>query len=496
MKTPAEQLPFLEKMKGTPLLCVGDVMLDRFVYGSVDRLSPEAPVPVLLENRTVEAAGGVGNVAMNLKGLGCAVRLVAVAGADDTAANLEDALAGIEATLVIDDTRPTICKTRYCAGHQQVLRVDAEKTHALAPDVESAVLKAALEALNGAKALLLSDYGKGVLTPKIIKTLIEAANKAGIPVVVDPKGRDYARYAGASVVTPNRKELGEATDGLATASDADIEAAAKFLMKKAGIAAVIATRSENGMSVVDAKGVTHIKTRARDVFDVSGAGDTVAAATAASLAVGADLVTAADIANTAAGLVVEKVGTAAVSLDELVKSLEQGSASPQAQGRTLAPVYTWAEAKDQVERWKARGLSVGFTNGCFDILHQGHVMMLDRCRSHCDRLVLGLNVDSSISRLKGPTRPVNNAAARAAVIAALGSIDAVVMFGEDASENDTPLELMKTLRPDVIFKGQDYTVDKVVGADFVQSYGGRVVLVTLEDGFSTTNTIKKLQDAA
>ncbi len=495
MTNPQALLPFLEKMKNIPVLCVGDVMLDRFVYGAVDRVSPEAPVPVLLASRTVEVAGGVGNVAANLAGLGCAARLVAVAGADENRKNLEAALAGINATLITDATRPTICKTRFSAGHQQILRVDAEDTKPVAAAIEDAVIKAALQAMEGCKAVILSDYGKGVLTPKVLKTLIDAAVKTGLPVLVDPKGRDYTRYAGASVVTPNRKELGEATDNMATATDADIETAAKSLLKKTGIAAMIATRSVEGMSVIDAKKTHHLKTQAREVFDVSGAGDTVVAVTAAALAVGADLVAAATLANTAAGLVVEKIGTSAVRSGELARALE-GAEAGQAAGRTLAPVLSWQEAREQVDRWKARGLTVGFTNGCFDILHQGHVMMLDRCRSHCDKLVLGLNTDASISRLKGPTRPVNKQDARAVVIAALGSIDAVAMFGDNASEKDTPLELMKALCPDVIFKGQDYTVDKVVGADFVQSYGGKVILVSLEDGFSTTGTIKKLQDVA
>ncbi|MBU6234768.1 MAG: D-glycero-beta-D-manno-heptose-7-phosphate kinase [Alphaproteobacteria bacterium] len=487
----------LKNMSKTPVLCVGDVMLDNFIYGAVNRVSPEAPVPILLQSHATSMAGGVGNVASNLASLGCDVRLVSVAGQDEDRPKLEAALGNsIKFTLVTDPSRPTISKTRYVAGHQHVLRVDVEDTKPVPPAIEDALLKAAQDALKGVKALILSDYGKGVLTPRLIQSLIDAATKAGIPVVVDPKGHDYTRYRGATVITPNRKELGEATRGMPTATDSDIELAARTLIADAGVKAVIATRSADGLSVIARDEATHLKTQAREVFDVSGAGDTVVAVTAAALANGAHLAEAAALANLAAGLVVEKVGTATVQPDELAEALVGTGTDSHASGRTFAPVLTWADARAQVDRWKAKGLKVGFTNGCFDILHQGHVMMLDRCRAACDKLVLGLNTDASISRLKGPSRPVNPAAARAAVIAALGSIDAVVMFGENADEKDTPLELMKALCPDMIFKGKDYTVDKVVGADFVQSYGGQVVLIDLEEGFSTTGTIKKMQSAA
>lgn len=489
----------LEKMKKTRILCVGDVMLDQFVYGAVDRISPEAPVPVLLATSARESAGGVGNVAANLAGIGCAVRLVSVAGADAGRALLDAALAALpdlEARLVTDPARPTTIKTRYCTGAQQVLRVDREDVREISPATEDAVLAALRDSMPGCHALVLSDYGKGVLTQKVLRAAIDAAVAAGIPVLVDPKGRDYTRYRGATVVTPNRKELAEATGGMATATDADVEAAARALQKNAGITSVIATRSADGMTVLDgAAAPLHLRTEAREVYDVSGAGDTVVAVVAAALAGGATLADAARMANTAAGIVVGKVGTAAVTRDELARASAQG-VSVTVQGRTLAPVLGWQDARAEMDRWKAMGLTVGFTNGCFDIVHQGHVMMLDRCRAKCDRLVLGLNTDASITRLKGSGRPVNKQDARALVVAALGSVDAVVLFGDTEAEGDTPLELMKALKPDVIFKGRDYTEDRVVGADFVKSYGGCVELIELEDGFSTTATIKKLGSAA
>lgn len=489
-------LPWLEKLKAVRILAVGDVMLDQFVYGNVDRISPEAPIPVLSVKRRTISAGGVGNVAANLCGLGCQVKLVSVAGNDDARKTLDDVLknmAGLQATLVTDASRPTTRKDRFIAGPQQMLRVDDESTATISADAETALIDACKKLFKDVDAILASDYGKGVLTPKIIKALLDS----GLPVFIDPKGTDYTRYKGAALVTPNRKELAEATNGMPTASDDDVTNAARALMDKCGIKAVLATRSADGMTLVTkSDDPVHLRTQAREVYDVSGAGDTVIATVTAALTAGADLVAAAALANIAGGIVVEKVGTAAIRADDLRRFITEHEHHIDLMhvqsGRTIAPLLDWKAASEQVERWRARGLKVGFTNGCFDLVHQGHVTMLDRCRAECDKLILGLNCDASVSRLKGPTRPVNNQDARAKVIAALGSIDAVVLFGEGEGEKDTPLEIIKALKPDMIFKGADYTADTVVGGDFVKSYGGRVVLIPLEEGFSTTGTIKKL----
>lgn len=496
MTSARDLLPILEKLTTARILAVGEVMLDQFVYGQVERISPEAPIPVLSVKRRTLSAGGVGNVAANLSGLGCPVRLVSVTGNDVAADRLKDvlsALPGVDATLITDALRPTIQKDRFIGGSQQMLRVDDESVAPLSAATEDAVIAACKKAAPGCSAIIVSDYGKGVVTPKVLKALFDT----GLPVFVDPKGRDYTKYKGAALITPNRKELGEATS-LPTSSDADIVSAANALMKNAGVKSVLATRSADGMTLVQAKeNPVHLRTQAREVFDVSGAGDTVIATAAAAVASGANLIDASALANIAGGMVVEKVGTAAIRVSDLKKfimdeghSVDVLSGTPA--GRTIAPILSWDEAKEQLERWRARGASVGFTNGCFDLVHQGHVTMLDRCRAQCDRLILGLNCDASVSRLKGPSRPVNNEQARAQVIAALGSVDAVVLFGADAGEKDTPLNLIKHLRPDFIFKGADYTADAVAGADFVATYGGRVVLIPLEEGFSTTNTIKKL----
>ncbi len=483
-------MDLLQKLTTRRLLLIGDVMLDRFTYGDVTRLSPEAPVPVLSVTRRTVTAGGVGNVAANLAGLGVETALVTVAGRDSARAELDAVLAampGVTPHIVTDATRPTTQKDRFVAGAHHLLRVDDETAGPLAPETESALIAACTRAASGCHGIIVSDYGKGVVTPALLSALMVL----NLPVYVDPKGRDYTRYRGAAVVTPNRRELAEATENKPTATDEDVAAAAQSLLDTCGIAAILATRSADGMTLVqNGQGATHLRTRAREVFDVSGAGDTVIATLAAAASAGADLQTAATLANIAAGLVVEKIGTAAITADDLRMALAESATAT-----TIAPVLTWAQAREQAERWQARGLKVGFTNGCFDILHQGHVTMLARARAECDRLILGINCDASVRRLKGPTRPVNDHDARARVVAALGSIDAVVLFGENVAENDTPLDLITALRPDLLFKGADYTVDTVVGAGVVQAYGGRVALIPLEEGFSTTATIKKMSAA-
>ena len=479
----------------TKILVVGDLILDRFITGSVDRISPESPVPVLVENKAASMLGGAGNVLANLCGLGAQATLIAVTG-DDSDAELVAKLCGDTGTsadsLVRDASRPTIVKTRFLAGHQQLLRVDAEKTASLSPAIETALLERITAHLPTAQAVILSDYGKGVLTPPVIRSVIEQSTRLGIPVLVDPKGADYSRYRGADVVTPNRKELAEATAGLPTKTDSEIETAATQLLATSGIKSVVATRSQDGMTVL-APGAAplHLTTRALEVFDVSGAGDTVIATIAAALAAGAPLADAAHLANLAGGIVVAKVGTAAIRAKDLTDALTEAALPLVGQ----APLHTWDAAREQVKRWQAKGLRVGFTNGCFDILHAGHVTYLNQARSLCDRLVLGLNHDASVRILKGPTRPVNTEGDRATVIGGLGAIDLVVLFGATTAGSDnTPCDLIASLQPDIFFKGGDYTLEQLPEAKVVQAYGGEVRVMGLVDGLSTTNTIRKLAE--
>lgn len=475
----------IEGLTHATVLVVGDVMLDRFVHGAVDRISPEAPIPVLSVKGRSTVPGGAGNVVCNIAAVGAKSVLVSVTGDDPAADELGGLLEnkpGLSLTLIRDTARPTTVKTRFLAGGQQLLRADEETAHALDSETEAALIAAIDMALPRCGAIVLSDYGKGVLTDGVIKAVIDRAHKAGIPVLVDPKGRDYGRYSGADLLTPNRAELSLAT-GLAMDSDQDVEAACAAAIRDFGTAGILATRSEKGMTLADAESVLHIPAQAREVFDVVGAGDTVIALMASALASGLDKGNAARLANLGGGVVVGKTGTAVARPEELVAAAH-GAAWQEGERKVL----TLAGMVDQVGLWRLQGKSVGFTNGCFDLLHPGHVHLLQQAREQCDRLVVGLNSDESVSRLKGPERPVHNETARATVLASLASVDAVVVFGED-----TPLDLIRALKPDVLVKGQDYTVETVVGAEDVQSWGGKVFLAGLLDGHSTTGTVKKLR---
>jgi len=475
------------QIHATPVLCIGDVMLDRFVYGSVERVSPEAPIPVVAIERETAMLGGAGNVVRNLVALGAAPAFVSVIG-DDAPGREIGRLVGeheaIDPCLLVENGRKTTIKTRFFASHQQLLRADAETRAPIREATRDRLLARVEAALPRAGAMVLSDYGKGVLPPEVSAQLIARARAAGVPVVVDPKGADYSHYRGAALVTPNRKELVEAT-GMPVGSDDEVVAAARAVIERCGIEAVLVTRSQDGMTLVTARGsVDHLPAEAREVFDVSGAGDTVVATLAAAIASGAPLAEGARLANVAAGIVVGKVGTAVAYADELVGALHHGEITA-----GEAKIASRTQAVEGLDRWRRKGLKVGFTNGCFDLIHPGHVSLLSQAKAACDRLVVGLNSDASVRRLKGPTRPVQSETARATVLASLAAVDMVVVFGED-----TPRDLIEALRPDVLVKGADYTVDTVVGADLVHGWGGRVLLAELIDGQSTTNTIRRMTE--
>jgi D-beta-D-heptose 7-phosphate kinase / D-beta-D-heptose 1-phosphate adenosyltransferase len=476
---------------GVTVLVLGDIMLDRFAYCGLERISPEAPVPVLLLQRIESMLGGAGNVARNVAALGGTAVLIGLLG-DDTAG--DEARTTIHATprlvdsYVVTSARPTICKTRYIAAHQQMMRVDEEKVHGLQADEEKRLIAAFDAALPDADAVIFSDYDKCVLSPKVTRSAIARARARGIPVFVDPKAKPFRHYRGATCVTPNLAELAFASR-LPVASEAEVIAAANRVLREAGAEAILAKRSDKGMVLVEASGATHVEAaRAREVFDVTGAGDTVIAVLALAVAGDYPLPEAMRLANTAAGIVVSKLGTATVELDELML---EASRDTKRQAALHAKYYSVAEVETLVRQWKNRGYRIGFTNGCFDIVHPGHVGMLAAARAECDRLVVALNGDASVRRLKGPTRPVNVLADRCAVIAALESVDAVISFDED-----TPLELIRRLRPDVLMKGSDYTVETVVGAEDVIAAGGRVALIDLLEGHSTSKVIDRMQAPA
>ncbi|MGQ0527846.1 MAG: D-glycero-beta-D-manno-heptose-7-phosphate kinase [Alphaproteobacteria bacterium] len=497
MNQELEQL--VGKLQGQKLLVAGDIMLDRFVYGQVERISPESPVPVLVIAREDSMLGGAGNALANLAGLGAKGAILSVIGDDAEGEIISEKtrVLGFDTDgLLVDETRPTIIKTRFLAGHQQLLRTDFEKKAPVQAALGKKTLEAAKNLMKDADALLLSDYGKGVLTPEIIAALIRLAKDKKIPVVVDPKGNDFSIYKGADVITPNRKELSEATRGMDVNTDDEVVAAAEKIIRTCGIKTVLATRSRDGMSIITkGENPLHIRGPNIEVFDVSGAGDAVIATLAAALSTGATLENAARLANFAGGIVVTKVGTAAVRAKELLESCRDENAYPYAGQK--APLADIHEAGESVSRWRARGLKIGFTNGCFDILHAGHVTYLNAARGRCDKLVVGLNRDASVRLLKGEGRPVHDEEARAAVLAALACIDMVILFGADkAGADNTAVQVVKALRPDFYFKGGDYTKDQVPEAPSVESCGGEVVIIPAVPGQSTTSSLRKIKNEA
>lgn len=485
MSESRQLLSLIEGLGEGRVLCVGDVMLDRFVYGDVSRISPEAPVPVCRVISENAMLGGAGNVVRNLASIGVSVDFVSVIGSDKAAQEVQSLISNddrIVAKFIKDPERQTTIKERFVAGSQQLLRVDREETEEVGSEISHQLVEYVSTLLPDVGALVISDYGKGVLLTGTIIELIGAAREANCPVIIDPKGDDYRRYSGATLITPNRRELCEASRK-DIFDDDSAAAAAKFIASEYQIENVLVTRSAEGMTLVSLAGVEHLSSEAHEVFDVSGAGDTVVATLAASLAVGSSLLEAARLANVAAGIVVGKTGTAITDVSEIAATLRHQE--PQISGELK--VMPLEAAVEQVAVWRVQGERVGFTNGCFDLIHPGHVAILAKSRAACDRLVVGLNADQSVKRLKGESRPVQNEASRAAVMASLGSVDLVVLFTED-----TPVKLIEALRPDVLAKGADYTIDEVVGGDFVQSYGGEILLVDLEEGHSTTGTIEQM----
>ncbi len=459
---------------------IGDLMLDVYLQGEVERISPEAPVPVVRLASERAVAGGAANVAANVAHLGGRVDLVGTAGPDEgfaTLARLLDGHGGIARDGVVVDARcRTTRKTRLLGHNQQIARIDHEDRGPLPEAVDARVAERAAAAVAEADIAVVSDYGKGVVTDRLLAAVFGRAAAAGKRVVVDPKRRDLAAYRGAAIVTPNRAELALAT-GHPCETDADARTAARIAQGMCG-ADILLTRSEKGMSYFPTAGEPiHLPTVAREVFDVSGAGDTVVGTLGLCLAAGLPIAEAMRAANHAAGLVVGKVGTAVVSREELLADLAADGGEDVEDGRlmgveALVALRAW---------WRRQGLTVGFTNGCFDLVHPGHAALIRQAAGACDRLVLALNTDASVRRLKGPGRPLQAEAARAEVVGAMKGVAAVVLF-----DDDTPLDLITALRPDLLVKGADYTEETVVGAEAVRAGGGRVMLARLVPDQSTT----------
>ena len=465
---------------------VGDFMLDRYLWGDASRISPEAPVPVVHARREEDRPGGAGNVALNLSALGAQPLCFGAIGADRDGQCLSKLLAdaGAEtAGLKSFDARPTVQKIRVLARNQQMLRVDREDCAPLA-DAAADQLVAQLRAAAW-DALVLSDYGKGVLTPRLIEGALAEARRRGAPSVVDPKHRDLARYRGATMVTPNRAEA-EIAAGEPLPDHAALARIGERWRSSCGLELLLVTLGADGMFLLGAERVPfHLPTAARQVFDVTGAGDTVVAMIAASLAARLDPETAIRLANCAAGVAVAKVGTVAVGRDEVLHALH-------AEGLTRKTLPTDAHdaLRAAAAAWRREGLRVVFTNGCFDLLHAGHVRYLQEARRQGDVLVIGLNDDASVRRLKGAPRPFNPLEDRAEVLAALACVDLVAPFSED-----TPERIVRELGPDVLVKGSDWEGKEVAGADYVRAHGGVVRFVELLPGRSTTSLAERIRGA-
>ena len=478
----------LDKIEVCHIRVVGDIMLDRYLWGDVKRISPEAPVPVFHIKRRSEVIGGAGNVVSNLAGLGCTVSVIGVRGPDEAGLRLNQLMQNghIRNLTIESPEHPTITKTRVVSSGQQLIRLDDEEEKPLDPGIGQEVLRSAKDLIGEVKAIILSDYGKGLLQIKGLgQALISIGRDRGIPVFVDPKGQDWERYQGATCVTPNTKEL-ELVSGAEIGDNEQLLAVMRNTLKRFELQWLLVTRGSLGMYLMSRDGrATHIPARARQVYDVSGAGDTVISTVAFGVAGRLDFPDAARLANLAAGIVVGKLGTQPINMIELKASLHAGDGM--LYGNYISKVASRGAASVQIEAWKAGGNKIVFTNGCFDLLHPGHIHLLHKAKELGNRLVVGLNADISVSRLKGSNRPILKEHDRASILGSLDCVDLVVIFDEDTPEN-----LIRILKPDILVKGADYRMQEVVGREIVEAYGGTVQLIQVLEGYSTTGITEKV----
>lgn len=479
------EISTISNWKDKVVFVLGDIMLDRFVYGNVERISPEAPIPVLHFTNQDAMLGGAANVARNIVALGGVAVLAGIVGEDDAGRHIKAELLSnefINDEIIRSSSNSTIVKTRFVSGAQQIMRLDVESKIAISDIIETEILGSFKKHLHTINSLVLSDYAKGTLSDSLVRKIIYLATENSIPVIVDPKTSDIDRFRGASVIKPNVLEATTIT-GIKCISDDAAEYIVKDIVNRFAIDAVVLTRGQRGMTVFskgDHSDPIHIAAQAHEVFDVSGAGDTVVATIALAIGAGTSIDRAAELANVAAGIAVSKRGTSVVFPYEVRR------AALSSDGATDHKILDHEDALSVISSWKQQGLKVGFTNGCFDLIHPGHVRLLKNAKASCDRLIVALNTDASVKRLKGKLRPVQKESARATVIASMSAVDLVVFF-----DDDTPLSIITEMAPDILIKGADYTMDNVVGGEFVKGKGGSVVLVPIEIGQSTTSILSR-----
>ena len=471
-----------EDIKNIKVAVIGDIMLDRYISGNVERISPEAPVPINLVKSQRNVLGGAANTAANLSSLGGQVFIAGMRGNDRDGDTLSELLraAGIDDTgVIVSEEYSTTTKVRILGARQQMMRLDFEERRNPDDKVCGYILKWLDQLLQQrVGSIVLSDYGKGMITEQLTQTIIKKGKEYDVPVLIDPKGCDWTKYRGAYGITPNIKELSDVAGFVINNNDSDIERIGRKVRETFQIENIFVTRSEKGITCINKNGSVHCASVAQDVFDVSGAGDTVMAILAAATAVNLDMITALELANTAAGIAVSRVGTYPVGHTEMIDAWCGSNMM-----RTAYIPISWEEAKSKVDAWKSQGETVVFTNGCFDILHKGHITYLQQAAALGEHLIIGLNADESVKKLKGEGRPVNSELDRAFMLNSLRCVDEVVIFNEE-----TPLELLKCLEPDILVKGGDYSVEDVIGKE----YAGEVRILPFVKGYSTTQIINKI----
>lgn len=475
----------IKRLVGCRLLVVGDLMLDRYIWGAVERISPEAPVPVVLAQRREVILGGAGNVARNIVALGGQVAVAGIVGQDPAGDQLSFMLESLgvdTAGLVRSPEQITIEKTRIMSGHQQMLRIDDERPAPASEELVERLMARVQSLLPDVGGVIVSDYGKGMLTPALFARLIPAARARGIPILIDPKGLDYRKYAGATLITPNHKELAQAT-GAPAVQDDDVVSTGRQLLAQLHLDGLLVTRGAQGMTLLRGgfPAPVRIRAQAREVFDVTGAGDTVIAVMGLAMAAGLAMEKAALLASAAAGVAVSKVGTAVVHPAELSAAVEQRPVTESDK------VKTWPELQEQLAVLRRKGKRVIFTNGCFDLLHVGHVHLLRESSQLGDVLVVGVNSDAAIRRIKGEGRPILPEEERVQLLSALSCVNYVVVF-----DDDSPERLLRLVRPDVLTKGDDYTAEGVVGHEFVTEYGGEVIRIPVAHDRSSGQLIERI----